>query len=74
MQEVGASNAKGIDLVVSEVRSSRISLCCGNLLEYVPKETYDLVISNQVFEHIYEPWLPRYFAVLNAVALQRGSS
>jgi SAM-dependent methyltransferase len=64
MREVRAIKAKGIDLGVSEVRSSRISLCRGNLLEYVPTETYDLVISNQVFEHIYEPWLPKYFAVL----------
>ena len=59
MQKVGATKATGIDLGVSEVRSSRISLCRGNLLEYVPEETYDLVISNQVFEHIYEPWLPK---------------
>ena len=72
MQKVGATKATGIDLGVSEVRSSRISLCRGNLLEYVPEETYDLVISNQVFEHIYEPWLPKYFAVLKNSCAPEG--
>ena len=72
MREVGASKAKGIDLGVSEVKSNRFSLCRGNLLEYVPKETYDLVISNQVFEHIYEPWLPKYFAVLKESCASGG--
>jgi SAM-dependent methyltransferase len=70
--EVGARKARGIDLGVSEVRSGRFSLCRGNLLEYVPEETYDLVISNQVFEHIYEPWLPRYFAVLKGSCAPKG--
>jgi SAM-dependent methyltransferase len=72
MREVGASKAKGIDLRVSEVRSNRFSLCRGNLLEYVPEETYDLVISNQVFEHIYEPWLTGYFAVLQESCAPEG--
>lgn len=56
--------AVGIDLTISDSNSGPVSLYRGNILEYKPPELFDLVVSNQVFEHIYEPWLPRYFQTL----------
>src|SRR5262245_14591186 len=61
---VAATKAKGLDLRVTECVSGPIVLSRGNVLEYKPKESFQLVISNQVFEHIYEPWLPKYFFAL----------
>ena len=72
IQKVGASKGKGIDLNAPEVSSNEIQLCRANLLDYAPDEHYQLVISNQVFEHIYEPWLPRYFEVLKSSCAQEG--
>ena len=37
-----------------------------------PEEQYELVLSNQVFEHIYEPWLPKYFDILKASCAPDG--
>ncbi|MGH7793413.1 MAG: class I SAM-dependent methyltransferase [Candidatus Binatia bacterium] len=72
IQKLGASRGTGIDLSVAEMSSSNIQLCRANLLDYVPGEQYQLVISNQVFEHIHEPWLPRYFEVLKASCSRQG--
>ena len=44
----------------------------GNFLEEAPEEQYELVLSNQVFEHIYEPWLPKYFDSLKASCAPGG--
>jgi SAM-dependent methyltransferase len=71
-RKVNAKKAAGIDLRLAEVLSGPVVLICGNLLEYVPDAQYQLVISNQVFEHIYEPWLPKYFAVLKASCAPQG--
>jgi SAM-dependent methyltransferase len=71
-EKIGANGAKGIDLGVSEIAYDHVFLCRGDLLEYVPDAQYQLVISNQVFEHIYEPWLPRYFGVLKGSCAPGG--
>jgi SAM-dependent methyltransferase len=72
VHKVKAKRATGIDLNVTEVSSGSIVLRCGNLLQYVPDTQYQLVISNQVFEHIYAPWLPKYFEVLKASCAPGG--
>jgi SAM-dependent methyltransferase len=72
LQRVGAHRGRGIDLSVADVSSDSLTLCRGNILEYVPEEQYQLVVSNQVFEHIYEPWLPKYFQVLKASCAPDG--
>jgi trans-aconitate methyltransferase len=66
VQEIGAVKAKGVDLKTPKVCSNCILFYKGDILKYVVDEQYQLVISNQVFEHIYEPWLPKYFEVLKA--------
>jgi SAM-dependent methyltransferase len=72
-EQVGAKRATGIDLNVPESLSDApVVLVRGNLLEYVPDHQYQLVVSNQVFEHIYEPWLPKYFKVLKASCAPDG--
>ncbi len=71
-QKVSAKKARGIDLNVPEVLSGPIVLHRSNLLECVPDEQYQLVISNQVFEHIYESWLPKYFYVLKTSCAPNG--
>ena len=57
---------------MAEVLSGPLILRRLNLLEYVPDTPYDLVVSNQVFEHIYAPWLPKYFEVLKASCAPGG--
>jgi SAM-dependent methyltransferase len=69
---IGAKRAKGVDLSVSDVQSGPVVLHRGNLLDYSSDEQYQLVISNQVFEHIYDPWLPRYFNTLKASCAPGG--
>lgn len=64
MQVTGASDARGIDIGLEEISPGPIILERANMLDYVPKKQYELVISNQLMEHIYEPWLPKYFHVL----------
>jgi cyclopropane fatty-acyl-phospholipid synthase-like methyltransferase len=71
-RQVNAKRATGIDLSVTEVSYGSIVLKRGNILEFVPDTQYQLVISNQVFEHIYEPWLPKYFEVLKASCAPEG--
>jgi hypothetical protein len=44
----------------------------GNFLEEAPEEQYELVLSIQVFEYLYEPWLPKYFDILKASCAPRG--
>jgi SAM-dependent methyltransferase len=63
-ERTGAKRAKGIDMNAREVISPPVVLQRANMLDCLLEEQYDLVISNQVFEHIYEPWLPKYFRVL----------
>jgi len=71
-RKVGARRATGIDLNVSEVLSGPLVLHQANFLQYTPDGLYQLVVSNQVFEHIYEPWLPKYFEVLKASCAPGG--
>ena len=68
----GATNAKGIDISLNEITSGPIVLECANMLSYLPKTQYELVISNQLVEHIYEPWLPTYFHVLKESCKPEG--
>ena len=72
VNEVQAKRGKGIDLRARESQGESITLNRGNFLNMQVNEQYDLVISNQVFEHIYEPWLPQYFHVLKAGCAQGG--
>jgi len=65
-RDVGAVEAVGVDLQVQDTSSNGFELRRLNLFEFVAEEPFDLVVSNQVFEHIHEPWLARYFAVLKA--------
>jgi SAM-dependent methyltransferase len=69
---VGARTAMGVDFRATDGVSNGISFTQGNLLEFAPVQPYALVVSNQVFEHIYEPWLPRYFAVLTECCASGG--
>jgi SAM-dependent methyltransferase len=62
--KVNSQKAEGLDLAVSKSKSGSLVLNRGDFLDYKPRERFQLVVSNQVFEHIYEPWLPRYFSVL----------
>jgi SAM-dependent methyltransferase len=69
---VGARRAMGLDLHTTDCTVDGVSFRRGNLLEFIPDQHYALVISNQVFEHIYEPWLPRYFKVLRECCAPGG--
>jgi SAM-dependent methyltransferase len=69
---VGATEAVGIDLDVPEVQVGAVTLRRGDLFEFSPANPFDLVVSNQVFEHIYEPWLNRYFSALARSCAARG--
>jgi SAM-dependent methyltransferase len=71
-RQVGATRATGIDLKAREETAGVVVLERGDLLNYVPRQPYQLVVSNQVFEHIYAPWLPRYFAALRACCAPDG--
>jgi SAM-dependent methyltransferase len=71
-RRVGATRAAGIDLGVQDQNFGSVVLQRGNLLDYAPSRPYQLVVSNQVFEHIYAPWLPRYFAALKASCAPNG--
>lgn len=73
MQKVGAKRAKGMDLNVSELHSDTIGFHRGNLLDHIPDEQYELVVSNQVFEHIHEPWLPKYLPRQKNLWVNSGS-
>ena len=68
---VNAKQAFGVDVnapvdgeTEPHAEPDTVRFCRTNLLQFQPAEKFDLVISNQVFEHIYEPWLADYFAVL----------
>ena len=69
---VRAETAVGVDLNAAEGESDGILFRKCNLFDYSAEEPFDLVISNQVFEHIYEPWLPKYFDVLKASCSPTG--
>lgn len=69
---VGAYEAMGVDFRAQDGEHDGITLRRGNVLEFVPDHSYELVISNQVFEHIYELWLPKYFATLRASCARGG--
>jgi len=71
-ESVGSRRALGIDLNVPETDAGAVVLRRGSFLEFRPDEPFDLVLSNQVFEHIYEPWLPKYFSALKASCNARG--
>jgi len=67
-----AKEAMGVDFRAQDGVHDGMKLKRGNVLEFVPDHPYELVISNQVFEHIYGPWLPKYFATLRASCAQGG--
>lgn len=74
MNKVGASKALGVDLNArEELSTSTITFEKADLIQYSPRDQYDLVISNQVFEHIYEPWLASYFDVLKGSCRPGGT-
>ena len=63
--KLGASRAAGVDYNAPvEQSNSQIEYVQSNFFEFAPDEPYDLVTSIQVFEHIYEPWLEKYFAAM----------
>jgi SAM-dependent methyltransferase len=68
---IGARTAVGIDLDAPD-EDGAVILRRGNLFDFVPEEPFELVISNQVFEHIYEPLLPSYIDVLKASSAPGG--
>jgi cyclopropane fatty-acyl-phospholipid synthase-like methyltransferase len=71
-KSVKARTAMGVDFRAVDGVRHGIHFRRGNILEFVPDQEYDLVISNQVFEHIYERWLPKYFAVLRRCCAPGG--
>ncbi|PWT81326.1 MAG: hypothetical protein C5B58_10000 [Acidobacteria bacterium] len=71
-RKVGAEKAEGLDLKAANSAGDSITIRRGDLLQFKPETTYELVVSNQVFEHIYEPWLPQYFHVLKQSCSANG--
>jgi SAM-dependent methyltransferase len=68
---IGARTAVGIDLDAPD-GDEAVILRRANLFDFLPDQRFELVISNQVFEHIYEPLLPRYIDVLKASSAPGG--
>ena len=68
---VEAELAVGIDLDAPD-EDGEITLRRADLFAFAPTEPFELVISNQVFEHIYEPLLPAYVDVLKACCAPGG--
>lgn len=65
VKEAEAKRAIGIDFRAPVDRSTpQIEFAREDFFEFTPRDSYDLVTSIQVFEHIYEPWLPKYFDAL----------
>ena len=71
-KSVKAGRALGVDFRAVDGVRHGVRFRRGNILEFVPDQDYDLVISNQVFEHIYERWLPKYFTVLRRCCAPGG--
>lgn len=71
---VGARRALGVDYRAPLERSTPIiEYRQANFFELAPDEPFQLVTSIQVFEHIYEPWLERYFAALQRCCAPGGT-
>lgn len=74
VEAVGASRATGLDYR-APIERSRAGLTYEqtNFLDVNPTERFQLVTSIQVFEHIYEPWLERYFGALKRCCADGGT-
>lgn len=73
MERVGATRGLGLDFNAKESLSTdSVEIRKGNILKHKVVDRFELIISNQVFEHIYEPWLPDYFGVLKDSCAPHG--
>ncbi len=74
VERFGASRAAGVDYRAPvEQSSDRIEFVQTDFFEFAPNEPYQLVTSIQVFEHIYEPWLEKYFAAMQRSCAPGGT-
>ncbi len=64
-EKLAVERAVGVDLrAPAEQSTPQIEFAREDFFEFRSGDPFDLVTSIQVFEHIHEPWLPKYFDAL----------
>lgn len=74
VDQLGANRGVGVDYRAPVGESKPpVEFVQTNFFEYSPSQSFDLVTSIQVFEHIYEPWLEKYFDAIKRCCNSNGT-